>query len=334
MLAKAEQLRLLDKVLRLSRAGLRQKDITKLLIKFGTAKEKEIGESCASSLQRGFSAGLKPYLSQNAYMALSSGEHVGDFQLGISDAINALNVDEASTSNIIKALWKPILSVIAMLLSSAGLGAWAFPYLADISPRYRWGWLSLKAEQFALFWLNHGLWLAGLTVILAFALVYSLSRYTGRYRSILDRAPIYRQYRYIQCTNMLTAIAHQLTAGTELKRALRHYHQHTSRYMGHHTEKMLLTLRRGKLNIGEIFNTQLLEAEELETLKMLNDTGNYAVLLKSSAERHSETLLDEINQLKRWASWLLMGLSIVMFAWMTAGLGIVAFKAASQMSTF
>ncbi|HDY8067270.1 TPA: hypothetical protein RQK90_004321 [Vibrio vulnificus] len=332
MLKKKEQLLLFDKILRLSRAGLVQKDIAKQLEKYGTKKEQKVGKSCLASISKGsgFSAGLKTHVSTNAYLCLSSGENVGDFKLGLSDAVSALKVDEASSGAIAKVLIKPIVGMIAVLCVSALLAAYAFPALAEQSDRRRWGVLSRSAERFGQFWLDNGSWLLAITVLVLFGVGWSLSRYTGKYRVTLDTLPIYRQYRFIQCTNLLTAIAHQTAVGTPLKGALMHFGQAHTPYMKRHIASMLRTIGAGKTNVGTIFDTALLDAQELDTLKLLSDTGDASVILKKSAQMHSEQLLLEISYLKTWGSRLLYTLLAFVGGWMALGVGALAFDLATN----
>ncbi|HDY8011706.1 TPA: hypothetical protein ACGUOU_004421 [Vibrio vulnificus] len=332
MLKKKEQLLLFDKILRLSSAGLMQKDIAKQLEKYGSRKEQAVGRACLASIGKGvgFSAGLKSFVAANAYLSLSSGENVGDFKLGLADAVNALKVDEASSVAIVKVLMKPLLGMVAMLAVSALLAAYAFPALAEQSDPRRWGSLSTSAQGFGQFWLDYGVGLLIVMLLLMIGIVLSLSRYTGALRGRLDRWPIYRQYRFIQCTNLLTTTAHQTAVGTSLKAALTHIaHGHTP-YMQSHIRRMLRTIGTGKTNVGVIFDTHLLDSEELDTLKLLSDTGDASAILKKSAHMHSEQLLLEMSRLKTWGSRILYSLLAIVGGWMTLGIGLLAFDLATN----
>ncbi|MFZ3505529.1 hypothetical protein [Vibrio harveyi] len=332
MLKKKEQLLLFDKVLRLSNAGLMQKDIAKQLEKFGTKKEQMVGKACLASISKGlgFTSGLESFVSANAYLSLLSGENIGDFKLGLSDAVNALKVDEASSSSIAKVLIKPIFGMISVLSVSALLTAFAFPSLAEQSDRRRWGVLSSSAEQFGQFWLDYGLSLFFIITLLLVAIVLSLSRYTGGLRTKLDNLPIYRQYRFIQCTNLLTSTAHQTAVGIPLKGALKHVGSTHTPYMKNHIAKMLRTIGTGKTNVGAIFDSGLLDEQELDTLKLLSDTGEASVILKKSAQMHSEQLLLEIGRLKTWGARSLYTLSALVGGWMALGVGLLAFDLATN----
>ena len=330
---KKAQLAMLDKIERLSNAGLKQKDIATLLKLHGSQDEQRAGESCLTTIGRGqgFSLGLKSCLSESAYLCLSASENVGDFTQGLRDAIGALEVDEASGAALVKVFIKPLLGLSAALSVSAALAAFAFPMLAEQGPRQRWGMISSSAESFGLFWLHHGLTFIALLIIGIIIVTLSLSRYTGAARRWIDAWPVYRQYRYIQCTNLLTSVAHQILVGNSIKSALEHYDNHPSAYMNAHIRRMLSTISRGKTNVGVIFDSGLMDTAELDMLKMLSETGDAPTILKKSAEMHATQLLLEMNRLKAWGSRCLLLCIVLIGAWMALGAGTLAFDMATNL---
>ncbi|MGD1336102.1 hypothetical protein ACP6H1_27290 [Vibrio harveyi] len=328
MLKKKEQLLLFDKILRLSEAGLMQKHIAKQLSKYGTPKEKLVGVAGLKTIKEGqrFSIGLKPYVSANAYMSLLSSERVGEFQAGVQDAIASLQIDEASSSEIIKVLLKPIISITLLLIVCAGLAVFAFPALSDIAPRQTWSGFATSAESFCLFWYNHGITVGLMFIGFLALVVITLRRYMGAGRRTIDRLLVYRQYRFIQCTNLLTSIAHQTAVGMPLKEALEHYEAHTNPYLKHHIRSMLRIISKGKTNIGVIFDTGLLDDEELYNLILLSDTGETSAILKKSAQMHSQRLLLEIDFLKTLSSRVLKTALYSTGIWMLLSIGATAFS--------
>ncbi|MFZ3526992.1 hypothetical protein LCS79_24880, partial [Vibrio harveyi] len=94
--------------------------------------------------------------------------------------------------------------------------------------------------------------------------------------------------------------------------------------------KMLRTIGTGKTNVGAIFDSGLLDEQELDTLKLLSDTGEASVILKKSAQMHSEQLLLEIGRLKTWGARSLYTLSALVGGWMALGVGLLAFDLATN----
>ncbi|EGU33235.1 hypothetical protein VIS19158_15119, partial [Vibrio scophthalmi LMG 19158] len=99
--------------------------------------------------------------------------------------------------------------------------------------------------------------------------------------------------------------------------------------MKHHINKMLRALGAGKSNIGDILDSGLLDAEELDTVKLLSDTGETNAILKKSALMHSDQLLLEIDRLKTWGSRVLFTFLATVGAWMALGVGSLALQIAT-----
>lgn len=299
-----EQTRLIETVERLTQAGIPQKGIASQLSKFGSKKEKIVGEKCLEVIGQGksFTYALQPFLSQNVFLALLSGDKAGSFSQGVTDALSALNVEKSSTASLLKVLVKPFFGLIGLFTASA-LASWGiFPKLAEQLPRQRWDGLSSFAEQFGLFWLNNGLALLVFVAVIGLLVTFSLGRWTGTLREHVDHWPIYRQYRFIHCTNLLTATAHQMAIGVSLKKALTQYQEQSPPYLQAHIGDMLEKIGRGTANIGHIFDTGLLIEEEMDSMKILGSIGDAPTTLKKSATMHTNKLQHEINTLKTLCS--------------------------------
>ncbi len=262
-----------------------------------------------------FSQGLEPWLSVAAYQSLSSGEQVGQFVQGVKEAIEALNVDEASTGALLRVLIKPLVGLSVTLAVAALLANSAFPSLIKQLPLHRWGDLSLFAYHFGLFWLHYGLVVFTLVIGLVLFIILTLPK-SGPHRARLDEWPFYRQYRLIQSANLLSSIAHQTLIGNSLKDSLQHYQLSSPLYLYAHIQTILNTLGQGKANVGDIFNSGLLLEEEHSTLILLGEIGdgNTPNTLHKSALIHRAKLLTDVNRLKHWGN---IGLKI--------GIGVIAF---------
>ncbi|MDC5711155.1 type II secretion system F family protein [Vibrio europaeus] len=326
-LKTTQQIQLLEKIKRLTDSGIHQTSIAGQLIKYGTRQEKEIGHSCKASLNLGqtMSIGFKGYLDQNAYLSVLSSEKAGDFATGINDAINSLQVLQASTLSIAKVLVKPILSMVTVCLVSALISKYAFPALERQFSRRRWNLISTLADHFGSFWLDYGLLIASVFLVVMVIVPLSLRFWVGDKRTYIDNLPIYRQYRFIQCTNLLTSIAHQTSIGTPMKDALRQYQKESGNYIKHHISKMLHTMRMGKTDLGAIFDTGLLIPEELDTLSLLNGIGDISETLKRSAQIHREKLELEIEIVKSWGKKIMNFFVYIFGGVMAGGLLLLAF---------
>ncbi|AZQ13267.1 hypothetical protein [Shewanella khirikhana] len=295
-----KQIKLLRNIHRLARAGVEQKRIAEQLIKYGQPTERKIGEGILRSIAngQGFSLGTKPWLDPLAFEALAAGEHTGEWARGVQNAIITLSSKSASTSLLVKALWKPLAGIVAMLAVSAGISRYMFPMLDGIMIRGRKGHISQLAASFGDFWLDWGLVIGSITLLIVIAVFLSLSVMTGTLRKQLDNFPVYRQYRLIQTGAFLRSMGNLTLAGFGLKEALLQTQKHANRYLLHHIADMLKKIEWGEKNLGNIMATGLLNNAEEDSLYLLGQIGGTAETLLNSADIHHELLIDEIELIK------------------------------------
>ncbi len=326
------QIALLQKIKRLSDAGVLQKGIAKQLAKYGNKQEKLAADSCKQSLDSGLSMahGLSKFLSKNAYLSLLSNERMGEFNVGLQDAIDSLNIESASTSQLAKVFIKPVFSLIMVFFVSAITAKYAFPQLENLVNYKRWNVISVLANDFGLFWLNHGVFIMGMFFLLLISMFISFKIWIGDSRKYVDNLPVFKQYRYIQCTNLLTSVAHQTAIGTSIKQALKQYQSESGKYVSYHIDRMLEIMATGKTNLGDIFNTGLLVDEEVDTLKLLGDIGEFSSTLKRSSLIHQEKLIDEINNLKNWGVKITKAVSFIFGGLVLMGIMLLAFDSITQ----
>jgi type II secretory pathway component PulF len=294
------QIKLLRNIHRLARSGVEQKLIAEQLIKYGQPTERKIGEGILRSIGngQGFSLGTKPWLDSLAFEALAAGEHTGEWARGVQNAIITLSSKSASTSLLVKALWKPIAGIVALLAASAGISLYLFPMLDEIMTRGRKGQLSQLAASFGNFWADWGLLIGSLTLLFVIALFLSLSVMTGNFRKQIDNFPVYRQYRMIQTGAFLRSMGNLTLAGFGLKDALLQTKKHANRYLLHHIAKMLEKIEWGEKNLGYIMATGLLNKAEENSLFLLGQIGGTSETLLNSADIHHELLMEEIELIK------------------------------------
>ena len=329
-LNQKEQVRLLEKIKRLTAAGVMQKDISNQLVTFGTAKEKIVGSDCLLSISRGygFSNGLSEWITKNAFIALKAGENGGDFEQGLTNAISSLNMSDISTGVIIKALKVPLFYFLLLGVVSASLVKYAMPKLEEQLPKAKWETISVVAQLVGQFLWDNGLTILFTFLVLGILITYSLPNMTGRIRSVIDSIPIYRQYRFIETTNFLTAISHQTAINIPLKGALKQYKKGCSKYIADHINQMLRKISEGNTNAGDIFNTGLLIPEEQSTLRLLSGAGDLPETLKNSSKIHREKVAHEINTLKNIAIVTVATLCACIVGTVFFGIATLAFSVA------
>lgn len=295
-----KQIKLLRNIHRLARCDVEQKLIAEQLIKYGQPTERKIGESILRSIVngQGFSPGIKPWIDSLAFEALAAGEHTGEWARGVKNAITTLTSKNASTSLLIKSLWKPALGIVGMLAVSAGLSSYLFPMLDGIMNKGRKGLLSELAQSFGDFWVSWGVLIGLISALLAVLIFASLPIFVGPFRQKIDNYPIFRQYRLIQVSAFLRSIGNLTLSGFDLKTALLHSKHHTNPYMVNHISKMVININGGSKNIGDTMNTGLLNKAEQNSLMLLGQIGGTSETLLNSADIHHEILMEEISTIQ------------------------------------
>ncbi|MFA0011962.1 hypothetical protein AB4391_01250 [Vibrio lentus] len=332
-LPNKQQIRLLESIERLSEAGIHQKGIVMQLEKYGGKAFSPVALHCQQTLAQGKSLtdGLAPFVSEGALLALRAADNSGHFSKGIKEAIKVVSLGEASASLMIKAFAKPALGMVGMLTASAFISHFMFELLAVQYPRARWGIVSALADGFGQFWWSSGPLLLLVATLVLIGVGVSLRRWTGAARARVDGLPVYKQYRQIQSTNLLTSIANQLSAGVGIREALDVAQSSASPYLQSHIYVMRERIRQGKTNVGLVFDTGLLLGEELDSLKLLGESTDAAITLGKSAMMHERSLTQEMVMINSVAmvTFKLM-LASVMTLMLTGGLFLIFGMATSS----
>jgi len=319
-LSKKQQLHLLSDLHRLAKAGIKQKDVAQQLILFGSPRYKLIGENINTSLTNGgtFAEGLKPWIATLAWEALIANEVTGNWAQGLAHAKQAVSIQSAATTQLIKALFLPFLGLM-LLFGLAGANATYFlPLLGVIVPKAQWGdWTNLSFN-FGVFSNEWGIYIAMTLIVLLITAIISLPFLTGRWRKMLDNWPLFRQYRLIQVSSLLRSMSYLSQAGFGLQDSLNHLKQATSPYLKYHINQMLGQIKEGKNNLGKVMNTGILNRAEQHSMLILGELGETVDTLHSCAEIHQELLISEINLIKDYGGDILK-ISAAMIGGIIAG---------------
>ena len=329
-----KQIAFLRSILTLAKANLTQKEIAQRLLEYGSKVEKQMGYTILEGLEVGltFSHCIKPWLSPMPWEALLAGEKMGNWNKGLTNALKVLEVSGKVGGQIFLVLLKPIGMITFMSLAAFIASTKFFPIIADIYPMNRWGSISLTAYNMGKFF---GLWGVAiiLTIIMLSLFVYfSLIYLTGKPRILLDKAPIFRQYRLVLGSNLLRSIGNLSQAGFGLKESVKSTLKNSNKYQSSHLNIALKRIGQGKQNIGDIFDTGLLQASEQSTLKVLGEKGNYGETLLNCADITQDNLIKEAELVKTWGGNLLNLVGGLMALLLMAGIGLVMFDLSTNIS--
>lgn len=302
-----QQASLLQQIQRLSKVGIHQREIAEQLVKYGSSSEKQIGRSLLQSIDSGepFSNALKPWFNRMVWESILAGETSGDWHGGLSNALETIHMQNISTIMLIKALIKPLFGLVALLFACACSYWFFFPMMTELLPMPRWGELSTFAYSFSQFWANRGLYMIFGIIALASISVISLPLAPigdGRIRKYIDYLPIFSHYRLITSTNLLRSLSNLTRAGLNLLEGIDHIGYKTTPYLKWHLSNARKKIHAGESNIGDIFDTGLIQEQNVRTMRIIGETGNHYETFKNSAELHGSLLESKMTMFRIWGS--------------------------------
>nr|WP_012219809.1 type II secretion system F family protein [Vibrio sp. 23023]ABX76996.1 Hypothetical protein BMSA_0054 [Vibrio sp. 23023] len=302
-----KQQALLHEILRLSQVGIHQRDIALQFVRYGNATKKRIGQDMLMAIDQGepLSNGLASWLNRLVWESLYAGEQSGDFLAGLENAEKALHTHTISTTLLIKSLLKPILGIVLMLFLSACCYWYFFPMMRHLVPQTQWSDAALFAYHFGEFWAQHGQTIGGGLALILVGIFVSLPLAPLSLESVrrgLDTLPIFRHYRLLLATNFLHSMANMTRAGLGIREAAALFAERTSPYMRWHIQRMITHIDHGENNIGEILNTSLMDARQLDTVKIIGLAGRYDETFQRCATYHADELERSMARLRHWGA--------------------------------
>ena len=153
-----------------------------------------------------------------------------------------------------------LLSMFGVLLAVFALNA--VPVLAELMPPNTWPPMGQVLYAVSMFMATHGVWLVlGLLVTVSLFL-WSLSRWTGKWRLVFDRHLPYSLYRDYAGSMLLISLSSMMRAGVSLRSALERTLKFASPWTRWHVRRILTNLSKPNApHFGQAFSTGVLNRE-------------------------------------------------------------------------
>jgi type II secretory pathway component PulF len=155
---------------------------------------------------------------------------------------------------------------------------------------------------------------AGILCVAVAAVIWSLPRWTGKFRDIADRyVPIYMLYRLYTGAVVLLGLGAMLKAKVSMEDALKHVHSSANPYVAHHIGQVLGAVMRGKDEVAA-WNTGLLQPSILLRISALAKAGTVGTAIAMLGDGSIEYC---INVMKKIAASV-AGIAVVLVAILVA----------------
>ncbi|MGH0003788.1 type II secretion system F family protein [Pseudovibrio ascidiaceicola] len=263
---------------------------------------------------------MKAWIPAREYIMISGGTLSG--KLGDALKETLLITDSVSTlqRKIVGGLAYPAMlltMIIGMMLMFA---IKVYPEMAQFVPLEQWPAASANYAKISLFMLDNIQYIVAGLFGLTVAIFYSLSRWTGPVRNVLDKFPPYSFYRIMMGASFLLTLSSMLKSGLTLPTALDHLKKHAQPWYDERLSAALFYLSDGK-NLGLALDRsghQFPDKETITDLRSYADLSAFDEILKTlGSEWITETVekVEDVIGLVRIMSIFVTFLFIVWFLW-------------------
>lgn len=168
---------------------------------------------------KNLSDAIRRFVPVDEVLIIQSGEIRGNLTQSLELVVRNIRATESMRSSVLAAMAQPALGLVSLLLLSVGFGLMMWPDLLRGLPLKYWPtWAHFGIN--AQIWLGQKwMWLTGLVVIVG-AYYYTLPRWVGRWRTIVDMIPPWSIYRGQQASTLLGVMAALVESGRTVRESL------------------------------------------------------------------------------------------------------------------
>lgn len=197
-----------------------------------------------------FSQALSPWVNPEEVSVLNAGEISGRLDTALA---NVIEMGKAK-KEIKKALFGityPIVLICCLMFYLYIFGVKVVPAFEKILPVDKWSGTGLEMEYLSQFVLHEMIYYVLAFVVFVIAIIISLPRWIGRFRTYFDVMPIFSTYRTIIGCQFLIAFCSLLQAGVATPEIINVLNKFASPWYRERLLKTRTVLLGGAPNIGE-----------------------------------------------------------------------------------
>ena len=209
---------------------------------------------------------LAPYIPKEEALIIESGEAHGKIAQALESVKKQKATHEEIRSIVLAAMSSPAQSILNIALTSLIAGTFLWPEMMRAVEETHWGEWTLPLIHFEMGFANH--WeVSGIVFFIAWLYWWSIPRWTGQVRAILDRIPPWSIYRDQQSAIFLSVLGGLLSSGMELDAALARIEKNSSIWLGWHVHQIRKRLLAAGANPLKAFNTGLFSTSILDLIE-------------------------------------------------------------------
>ena len=251
----------------------------------------------SDSLNEGkpFAEAIRGYASETEVVIIAATEKSGDLASGFLQAASVARSGSAIRGAVAAEMTTPLIQVAALVVMLIGFSTSLAPELTRSIPMS-----AMDDSQRALFSMaavvaSTWYFAVPLLLLLLGTSIWSMPRYTGPFRKVLDHIPPWSVYRIYTSATFMIALSSLIKAGVPIESAIRFIRLQSSPWLKEHTSVMVGRLRAG-VEQGDAMDTGLLSNRMADMVAIYSKTSNFDVAVSSVGKMSMDDGLANIKK--------------------------------------
>jgi len=245
-----------------------------------------------------FSKAIQDNIPEDEFMILFSAEENGRLVYGLKDAVYLLETKQRVSSSIKSELMMPVILLLVVGIMMWVLQFKVMPIIAKVLKPELWPDIAINLNNMSHFVVYNGVFVVGALILLYWAFSQSAPVLRNQtVRPILDKLPLYSEYKQMQGSSFLMSVSAMLSGGTSLAKTLQTLYDYATPYMRDYIEKSINIQARGgdTGGNGECLNNGLFNNQVSFGIYIYGDLQDFQKALYVISKKSSEDLLKNIS---------------------------------------
>jgi len=264
-------------------------------------------------------------------LLISASESVGRLDEGLIRAKFLAEGTKRLKSAIINPLVYPMILMFLCLSIFIISDRFIFKELVQQIPFDVWPKPIIVFKDVCHFFSFNAIYIIPLIVFLFLLSVWNLPRYTGKFRSFLDKyVPPFNFYRPLAVSSFLISFSSLYDGGVSAIDAIGRLKKSADNYTLHHLNLMLNTSRRTK-PIDQMIDTGLIDDVTMSRLSMVFELPNFSHLLNFISQKSIDTAELKLKRTAKIVSGLFLILTAIILLFFALSTPVVTFAYKSSL---
>lgn len=269
-----------------------------------------------------FGRAIQDWVPASDRLVIEGGEIAGNLPVAIEKAIMISGSSKKIRNTLVSGLAYPVLLIFVAIGFMVMFGLQVIPSFEEILPREQWTGVGAQMAVMSDF-VSTFLFptLIALGVLIAVT-VYTMPRWTGKWRNRFDRYPPWSLYRLIIGSGFMLTVSGMIKSGIPIPQILTMLQRGAGAWYAEKLSRTLYQVNNG-FNLGEALHRTGFRFPDDETVQDLRAYANLNKFDETLEKLGTEWLEDSVQKIERQTG-ILRNISFVVlggvFAWIATGI--------------